>query len=964
MGSESWRRVDEVYHAALERPIEERSAFVAQACQGDVALEREVRSLLDQESAAGFLSTPAIEVAARMVEPSTDAPWLGRRIGVYTLDAFVGKGGMGEVYRARDTRLGRDVAIKVLPRAFTDDPVRLARFEREARLLAALNHPHIGVIHGVEEAPGVLALVLEFVPGETLGDRVRSGPLPVRDALAIARQIADALDAAHDKGIVHRDLKPDNVKITPQGVVKVLDFGLAKTDVSGGDLAHSPTITAAGTDTGVILGTAAYMSPEQARGQAVDKRADVWAFGCVLYEMLTGRAAFAESTVQDTLASILRRDPDWDALPAGLPASVTTLLHRCLEKDLHRRKRELGDARAELDDAMISKSGPSPVAKPRPAARRAPYTVPLWAVALGAIVVTAAIATWVFWPRWQNPLGDAEFSQLTSFPGAEEGAAISPDGRWVAFMSDQHGPFHVFLTPIGPGGFTDLTPDDKDQHMSRAATPDVVFTGDGLQIMMSGTPRKTRRLQTLPLTAAGPRTPFLTDDSTMAVWSPDGRKVVYSNHDDGDTIALADLPNGANPVQIYKSEPGWHNHGLVWSTADSWVYFVHGVPDVEMDLWRVRPQKDSKPEALTHGLLISSIAPIDANTVLYTGRAADGAGPWLWAFDVKSKTSQRVSSGLEQYTSISASADGRTLAATRSSPSASLSRVPILDQDRVAEQSDVRPEDPQGVRALSPRVRNNAVYYLSTTGSADGLWRLQDGVRTEIWKGSQGALLEPPAISADGSHAAILVRRNGRRTLTIVPTDGSGTLQARAESLDVRGTADWSEDGKWLLVAGTLNPDKTPQAGIFKVPYDGSGPPLRLVPDHSARVKLSEPQWKPGDSSTIQFASDDLGGVMKLMEVRGGGEPADLGVLMNAVISNHRFLPDGKGVVFLSGLLRSPEFWLLDLATGKTRQLTRIGAQANLGQITGFDISADGKSIIFDRIVENSDIVLIKRPVR
>jgi len=224
---------------------------------------------------------------------------------------------MGEVYRARDQKLGRDVAIKILPTVFTSDQERLARFAREARILAALNHPHIGAIYGVEDTGPVRALVLELVDGPTLADRIQYGRIPVAEALKIARQIADALEAAHEKGIVHRDLKPANIKVTPDGVVKVLDFGLAKaaSGDTGADPSQSPTITVAGTREGVLLGTAAYMSPEQARGQAVDKRTDIWAFGCVLYEMLTGRAAFPGSSVSDTLVAILERTPDWTALP-------------------------------------------------------------------------------------------------------------------------------------------------------------------------------------------------------------------------------------------------------------------------------------------------------------------------------------------------------------------------------------------------------------------------------------------------------------------------------------------------------------------------------------------------------------------------------------------------------------------------------------------------------------------------
>ncbi|HEY2018463.1 MAG TPA: serine/threonine-protein kinase [Bryobacteraceae bacterium] len=261
----------------------------------------------------------------------------GTRLGPYEILALLGKGGMGEVYRARDTRLKRDVALKVLPDAFARDTERMARFQREAEVLASLNHPHIAQIYSVEDN----ALVMEFVEGETL-----KGPLPLATAFSYARQIALALEAAHEKGITHRDLKPANIMITPAGVVKVLDFGLAAVALgpSGADTANSPTLTISPTRAGMILGTAAYMSPEQARGQPVDKRADIWAFGVVLYEMFVGRPMFRGETVSDILAAVLKTDPDWSALPAATPRSVRRLLRRCLERDRKSRLRDIGDA--------------------------------------------------------------------------------------------------------------------------------------------------------------------------------------------------------------------------------------------------------------------------------------------------------------------------------------------------------------------------------------------------------------------------------------------------------------------------------------------------------------------------------------------------------------------------------------------------------------------------------------------
>ena len=314
----------------------------------------------------------------------------GTRLGPYEIRSAIGSGGMGDVYRAHDTRLHRDVAIKVLPDVFASDPERLARFEREAQVLAALNHPHIAHVYGFEPGPregGVnsRALVMELVEGDTLAEKLAasrssaksSSALPIDEVLEIARQIADALDAAHERGVIHRDLKPANVKVRPDGTVKVLDFGLANwADGASGagrigeeDLLNSPTITSpAMTVRGTILGTAAYMAPEQAKGKTADKRADIWAFGCVLFEMLTGGRPFTGDSINDTLAAVIKDPPDWNALPAATPAPIRRVLTRCLEKDVRRRLRDIADARLEIDEA-IAPAGQGP---PRDAPARTP----------------------------------------------------------------------------------------------------------------------------------------------------------------------------------------------------------------------------------------------------------------------------------------------------------------------------------------------------------------------------------------------------------------------------------------------------------------------------------------------------------------------------------------------------------------------------------------------------------------
>jgi len=320
----------------------------------------------------------------------------GTHLGSYEVLTPIGAGGMGEVYKAHDTKLGRDVAIKVLPEAFAHDPERLSRFQREAKMLASLNHPNIATIYGLEQSNGTSYLVMELVAGETLAERVkRDGAVPIEEALSIARQIAEALEGAHEKGIIHRDLKPANVKVTPEGRVKVLDFGLAKAFAADGeiDLSQAPTLTAMRTQEGRILGTPAYMSPEQARAKTVDKRTDIWAFGCVLYELMTGKRAFRGETTQDTIAAVLEHDPDWQALPPLTPARTCDLLRRCLEKDPQRRLRDIGDVRIEIEEASAVPAMGEPTGATKNIYMRRREAL-LWGVVLLLLAAVASIAIW------------------------------------------------------------------------------------------------------------------------------------------------------------------------------------------------------------------------------------------------------------------------------------------------------------------------------------------------------------------------------------------------------------------------------------------------------------------------------------------------------------------------------------------------------------------------------------------
>jgi serine/threonine protein kinase/Tol biopolymer transport system component len=929
---ERLRQIESLFHEARERTPAERDAYLARACADDPALRREVESLLAQPP-DGMIDAPVGVLVGELVAPPAPRLAPGSSVGSYRIERLIGVGGMGEVYRARDTTLSRDVALKILPQHFTADPDRLARFEREARVLAALNHPNIGAIYGLESASGVRALVLELIEGETLAARIERGPAPVRDALTIVRQIVDALDAAHEKGIVHRDLKPANIKVTPDGLVKVLDFGLAKAATAG---LQSPTVTLDSTQEGTILGTAAYMSPEQARGQAVDKRTDIWAFGCVLYETLTGARAFHGETVSDTIAAILGREPDWTALPATTPPLATRLLRRCLEKDPKRRLRDIADARPDLDDAL---AGGTAAAMPAAVSPHSSWS--RWA-AIVLIALASALAGWTVRrlnPAPDNPLANATFTRLTNFEGDESEATLSPDGKFAAFLSDRDGPLDVWLTQVGSGGFSNLSP---EHHMpGLRPVRNIGFSGDGSEVWFGGAP--VSRMRIMPMMGGPPR-PFLTDGAVEVVWSTDGARMVYHTDAPGDPMFVADRAGvGAKEIFVDASVGG-HNHHQAWSSDGRWIYFARGIQATgQMDLWRIAATGGDAERLTHHDAYVGFPTPIDDRHVLYVAQDRDGSGPWLWALDTSSRATRRVAYGTEQYLSIGASADRRRLVASVANPSASLWTVPILD--RPAEDGDATRVALPTVRALAPRLGGRSLFYLSSQGTGDGLWRFEDGKAVEILKGSEEALFQPPAVSADGRRLAVILRRDGKRRLHVLSADG-GDLQSLAEPIDIDGSVCWSPDGQWI-VAGGID-DRGP--GLFKIPVDHSAP-VRLI-----AASGRDPVWSPS-ADLIVYTGANVSVDAPLLAMRADGMKVELPAIRVRVEGKrYRFLPNGAALVYAQGPFPAQDFWLLDLATKKSRQLTRF---TNSAATPSFDVTEDGKQIVFDRLRENSDIVLI-----
>ena len=544
----------------------------------------------------------------------------GARLGPYEVVAAIGAGGMGEVYRARDTKLNRDVALKILPATFASDSDRLARFHREAQVLASLNHPHIGAIYGFEESGDTHALVLEFVDGPTLADRIAQGPIPVDEALPIAMQIAEALETAHEQGIIHRDLKPANVKLRPDGTVKVLDFGLAKLNVSNDPngpnaLSMSPTITSPAmmTGVGVLLGTAAYMAPEQARGKTVDKRADIWAFGCVVYEMLSGQRAFAGEDVTDFVVSVVTKEPDWSKVPTSAPVRAMEVLRRCLRKDPRERLRDIGDARIELAES----SHAAPVA-----ARESRSRTRLWSAGAAIVVVVAAAFAFI-WGRAQADVGAPSWSgaQLGG-PTTALGPRISPDGRLVAFQSMVGDTTQVAVMQPDSGDWTVLTHDRNHGYVT-----DVAWATDGSRLFygrVDSTPRGVFSISPL-----GGEERLVLENAKSVEPLPDGSLVVVRVNDQRreqfyrywpDTGRLEPFP--ASPIfgdfsrlRVIPGKPEalFVGRALDQPSADSNNYLYH------LDLNSGEVRRVAGPDQVR----VFAVTP-DGASVVYAVRAGDG----------------------------------------------------------------------------------------------------------------------------------------------------------------------------------------------------------------------------------------------------------------------------------------------------------------------------------------------------
>ena len=793
----------------------------------------------------------------------------GTRLGPYEILAPIGTGGMGEVYQARDTRLKRDVAIKVLPAALAHDPDRMARFEREARLLASLDHPHIGAIYGLEESGGAPALILALIEGPTLAERIghsagaRPAPIPLGEALPIALEIAEALEYAHERGVIHRDLKPANVKLTPQGAVKVLDFGLAKalaaeSEISTASPAESPTLSPTlslrATQQGVILGTTAYMSPEQARGTPVDRRADIWAFGCVLYEMLTGRPAFTGETASDVLAAVMIREPDWSALPAQTPASIETLLRRCLTKNLRQRLQAIGDARIAVEEALSGDTGATLAAAAKSARGpgRQPWRLVLpWAVAAALAIALGTVLILLPARLRRSPAPVIRFTlpgqawHVESEPASA--VAISPDGSRVAYVSLTG----ARLTATS-GGLTVAQP--TELMVKRLA--------GGAPIPAQG--------------AAGAAAPFFSPDGRWIGFFADGKLKKVSS-DGGPALDLCDVPSNA---------------GASWG-ADGFIYFSAGG---QGEILRI-PEGGGAPQVVVRAAAGERVAGFrwpqilpGGNAVLFTTFGVEYLARQYRIEACSLKTGRRE-------VLVERGANARYLAPgylvfTRNNV---LMGAPFdAGNARIT-----GPAIPLLAGVTSDAWNGSADFAVSSTGTllyftggVETAYRLvlvdRHGAAEPLGKTQRG--FEDLSVSPDGKHVAATIVENAGADVWIYDT-GRDVLARLTDSGNCSDPL-WAPYGN-RVTYGCSSPD----ARLFTAAADGSSPPEPLLAAPSAEANSFSPDGRRLLYSTFSVATNDA--ALWVLPLEGDRRPMAI-FPGSARVPDARFSPDGRWIAYVS----------------------------------------------------------------
>ena len=869
---------------------------------------------------------------------------------------------MGEVYRARDTRLHRDVAIKILPQEWARDPDRLARFAREATTLASLNHPNITQIYGIEESAtdqgAIHALVMELVEGEDLAHRLRRGRMPNDEALATVRQIVDALEAAHSVGVIHRDLKPANVKVRPDGITKVLDFGLAKLAPLGPDAetdANALTITASGaTRPGIILGTPGYMAPEQAKGQPVDRRADIWALGCLMFEMVSGRTCFAGDTVSETIARVLEREPDWDALPADAPAGLRRLLRRCLQKDPKWRLHDVADARLEIDD-IAADHGPGTGSAHQPAARNG------WRpIAIGLLFVTGVLAALLMSGASIGPENRSVITaRLTDIPGVQESPALSPDGKAVAFVSGVGKTKQILVQLLAGGPPLPLTHDTADHDYPRwsADAGSVIYFSPARSGETQGT------IWEVPALGGQPRR--LVDGISGADVSLTTDRLTLFRLGDGVIELITASRDGSNVDVLARFDPTMYYLYPRWSPDGRWIAFQRG-DQLRADVFVVSGTGGDVRQVTRENNLISGFAWLpDSSGIVYSS-SRGGTMPYLstsrlWRVALGSDEVHQVTWDDTSYVQPDISRAG-DLVAARLQLSGDIWSYPADGQARDNVRRGVQLTRQTG-HVLTPTAApgDTEIAFLSDRGGHANLWVVKAGsgeMRQITNERDPDVSVGVPVWSPDGKAIAFVSSR-GNKGLTfgvwLVNPDGSGLRNLVNPGL---GPA-WSQDGRWVYYS-TRGAGTGDEIVLRKIPADG-GNAVTVTTEQSRNVVGS-------DGTTLYYVFERrlVDGTPEF-EIRAANpEDGPFRVLARIPptrvptwqIVNPALSPNGQWLAqaLTDGL--TTNIWALSTTTGQWRQVTDFGDRRTV-IARRVSWSSDGRSILAAVAEASADIVSI-----
>ena len=865
----------------------------------------------------------------------------GTRLGPYDVQSAIGAGGMGEVWRAHDRKLGRDVALKILPDGFAHDPDRLARFEREARVLASLNHPHIGAIYGFEEADGIRALVLELVEGPTLADRIAHGPIPLEESLAIARQIAQALQAAHDHGVIHRDLKPSNIKLRTDGTVKVLDFGLAKAldPVSpAGDVSQSPTLTSpAFTRVGVILGTAAYMSPEQALGKSVDKRADIWAFGAVLFEMLSGRRPFAGETPGEALASVVKDEPRWDECPA----SVRRLLRRCLQKDPKDRLHDIADAALLLEESPLD-AAPVSITN-----RAVPWTL----AAAGAL--TTAVALWAPWRT--APLPPEPIRTQVQLPDnvntAGRNFTLSTDGRKLAFSAvGSDGVPRVWIRfmdslEVRPLPGTETTPN----------APPFFWSPDSRFVAYSATEGKLKKVD---LVGSPPQTlcDTIGQNAPGGAWNTDG--VIIFGSTRGPLMRVAATGGATTPVTALDASRMETRHAYPTFLSDGRRFLYLRSSSVSENSGVFIGSLDARPEEQdSRQLLATAFMPV------YVPPADSGHGRLLivregnvlaYAFDeARKEIVGDPVTVVQQVGSFVASAfysASRTgVLVYRSSAAAQNARLQWWTREGAHSEN---PEQPGGIRsvALSPDGTRAALARQDVANATGDVWtwEVTGGNGTRVTFDTRRA--ESAVWTPDGSRIVFASNREGSWNLFLKRANESKEDEQLSTSAQDKFPTSVSADGRFLLYT-QAHPQTRNDIWMLSNPGGGAADrrpaPFLETPSNESEARFSPALEGPSPAGPrwVAYVSDESGRNEVYVREFLQGVPGTKTMVSRTGATNPRWRKDGKELFFaaLDGTIQS-----VDVTTGSAFQASapRILFRVPSGILPNWDVTANGKRFL------------------